>query len=222
MEPDRLNDEILSRVEINRRELVRRLVIGTAFAVPMLSSFDMAALTTSSANALTPNQLGFGGGNQTYGAPTITSAAATTFIAGHHGSFDVTATGGPDPSITVAGQLPTGVSLVDTGGGTALLTGTPGASSGGVYALELTAANGLPPSAAQGFKLAVDEAPAITSRASESFAVGLARKPAAHGRRLSGSVDRRHRSAAARPEPCRQRGAGYGDHLRRANEQGHR
>ena len=67
MEPDRLNDEILSRVEINRRELVRRLVIGTAFAVPVVSSFDMAALTTSSANALTPNQLGFGGSNQTFG-----------------------------------------------------------------------------------------------------------------------------------------------------------
>jgi hypothetical protein len=44
-------------------------VIGTAFAVPMVSSFDMAALTTSSANALTPNQLGFGGGNQTRGRP---------------------------------------------------------------------------------------------------------------------------------------------------------
>ena len=173
MEPDRLNDEVLSRVEINRRELVRRLVIGTAFAVPMLSSFDMAALTTSSANALTPNQLGFGGGNQTVGAPTITSAAAATFIAGHHGSFDVTSTGGPDPSITLAGQLPNGVSLVDTGGGVGLLSGTPGARSGGVYGLELSAANGLPPPAAQTFRLTVDEAPAITSRASESFAAGV-------------------------------------------------
>ena len=61
------------------------------------------------------------------------------------------------------------MSLVDTGGGTGLLTGTPGASSGGVYALELTAANGLPPSAAQAFKLSRREAPAITSPASESF-----------------------------------------------------
>ncbi len=172
MEPDQLNDEVLSRVTINRRELVRRLVIGTAFAVPVVSSFDMAALTTSSANALTPNQLGYGGSNQTFAAPTITSAAAATFIAGHNGSFDVTATGGPHPSIAVGGQLPDGVSLADNGGGTGLLSGTPGAGSGGIYALHVTAANGVPPSAAQAFMLSVREAPAIVSPPSDSFVLG--------------------------------------------------
>jgi Putative Ig domain len=169
MDPDQLNDEVLSRITINRRELVRRLVIGTAFAVPVVSSFDMLALTTSSAEALTPNQLGFGGGNQTFAAPTITSAASATFIARHHDSFDLVATGGPDPSLAVGGQLPKGVSLVDNGNGTGALSGTPAAGSGGVYHLEVTAANGLPPSASQAFTLTVDESPAFVSASSNSF-----------------------------------------------------
>jgi Putative Ig domain len=174
MDPDQLNDEVLSRVAINRRELVRRLVIGTAFAVPVVSSFDMAGLTTGSAEALIPNQVGFGGGNQTLAAPTITSAPAATFIARHHDSFDLTATGGPDPSIAIGGQLPHGVSLVDNGNGTGVLAGTPRAGSGGIYHLEVTAANGLPPSASQAFTLTVNEAPAFVSPASGSFVSGQA------------------------------------------------
>jgi hypothetical protein len=172
MDPDQLNDEVLSRVAINRRELVRRLVIGTAFAVPVVSSFDMLALTTSSADALVPNQLGFGGSNQTFAAPTITSAGAATFIARHHDSFDLVATGGPDPSIAVGGQMPHGVSLVDNGNGTGVLSGTPGAGSGGVYHLEVTAANGVPPSASRTFTLTVEESPAFVSAPSHSFVSG--------------------------------------------------
>ena len=55
-------------------------------------------------------------------APAITSAAATTFTVGSPGTFTVTTTGLPVPSLAVGGAaLPAGVTFVDNGDGTGTL-----------------------------------------------------------------------------------------------------
>ena len=90
-------------------------------------------------------------------APAITSANGTTFTVGTAGSFTVTATGFPAPTLTETGTLPTGVTFVDNGNGTATLAGTPGAgtAAGSPYTLTITAANGFLPNATQSFTLTV-------------------------------------------------------------------
>jgi hypothetical protein len=55
MSPE-IEDGVLGRVAVNRRKLVRDLVMGTAFAVPAIASFDMRSLTAFAANCLAPNQ----------------------------------------------------------------------------------------------------------------------------------------------------------------------
>ena len=75
----------------------------------------------------------------------------------------MTTTGFPTAALTETGALPTGVTFVDNGDGTATLAGTPAAGTGGTYALTITAANGVLPDATQSFTLTVDQAPAITS-----------------------------------------------------------
>lgn len=102
--------------------------------------------------------------------PQITSAAATTFIAGTAGSFTVTTTGSPTPAISVTGALPAGVTLVDNGDGTATLSGT--AAAGGSFPITISAANGIGTAATQSFELTVQQAPAITSAATAAFNVG--------------------------------------------------
>ncbi len=101
----------------------------------------------------------------------ITSAAATTFTVGTVGSFSVTATGFPTPSLSETGNLPNGLNFVDNGNGTATLAGTPVAGTGKVYSLTIKATNSVN-TATQTFTLTVDEAPAITSNASATFSVG--------------------------------------------------
>ena len=89
-------------------------------------------------------------------APAITSAAAAGFAAGEHGSFTVTASGVPTPSISDnEASLPAGVTFTDNGDGSATLAGTPGVTAAGVYALTLTASNGVSPDATQTFTLYV-------------------------------------------------------------------
>jgi hypothetical protein len=101
--------------------------------------------------------------------PSITSSNSTTFTAGTLGSFTVTATGAPAPTFSESGPLPSGVSFNTT---TGVLSGTPGATSGGTYPITITAQNGQTPNATQNFTLTVDQAPAITSANSTTFTVG--------------------------------------------------
>ncbi len=88
-------------------------------------------------------------------APKITSASSASFTVGTQGTFKVKATGNPTPAITESGPLPTGVTFVDKGNGTALLSGTPAAGSAGTYPLVITAANGGSPNGVQTLTLAV-------------------------------------------------------------------
>ncbi|MGD0735485.1 MAG: putative Ig domain-containing protein, partial [Terracidiphilus sp.] len=104
-------------------------------------------------------------------ASAITSGSSTTFTVGTAGSFNVTATGNPAPTFSItAGTLPSGVTLSTAG----VLSGTPAAGTGGTYPITITASNGVGTNATQTFTLTVDQAPAITSASSTTFAVGTA------------------------------------------------
>ncbi|MGO9976117.1 MAG: Ig domain-containing protein [Solirubrobacteraceae bacterium] len=87
--------------------------------------------------------------------PLITSAPATTFAPGTAGSFTVTTTGFPTPSVQLIGILPAWLSFVDHGDGTATISGTPPAGTTTQYSWLLDAANGAPPNASQDFDLTV-------------------------------------------------------------------
>ena len=66
------------------------------------------------------------------------------------------------------------MTFVDNGNGTATLSGTPAAGTGGTYPLTITASNGVGTPATQSFTLTVNQAPAITSANSTTFTVGTA------------------------------------------------
>ncbi len=95
-------------------------------------------------------------------APAITSAAAATFQIGKSGSFTVTATGLPAPVLSLTGALPSGVGFTDKGDGTATLSGTPAAGSGGNYPVTIKASNGTSPDATQSFTLKVQGPPKVS------------------------------------------------------------
>jgi large repetitive protein len=88
-------------------------------------------------------------------APAITSGSSTTFTVGTAGSFTVTTTGSPTPTLTETGTLPSGVTFVNNGNGTATLSGTPASGSGGTYSLTITPSNGVGTPASQAFTLTV-------------------------------------------------------------------
>ena len=108
-------------------------------------------------------------------APGITSSAGTTFTVGQAGTFSVTTTGVPNSTLSETGALPPGVTFTDNGDGTATISGTPDAGSGGPYPVTITATNGVDPVATQAFALTVNQACQITSADQATFAVGQAR-----------------------------------------------
>jgi hypothetical protein len=92
------------------------------------------------------------------GQPTqFTSGTSTTFDEAHAGSFTVTATGAPTPTLSLQNvelvapngltativPLPSGVSFVANPGGTATLSGTPAVGTAGTYKLSIFANNGI-------------------------------------------------------------------------------
>lgn len=90
----------------------------------------------------------------------VTSAAQTTFTARNAGSFDITTLGLAGSTLTVAGELPSGVTFTDNGDGTATLAGTAAAGTAGDYPLTITV--GIPdvgPGAQQAFVLTIEAAP---------------------------------------------------------------
>jgi hypothetical protein len=105
-------------------------------------------------------------------SPAFTSAASITFMAGTPGSFTATASGFPAPSLSESGRdlLPSGITFDAS---TGMLSGTPASGSGGIYTLHFAADNGIGRDATQTFILTIDQAPAITSLDSTSFAVGV-------------------------------------------------
>ena len=101
----------------------------------------------------------------------ITSLASAVFPIGAAGSFQVTATGFPNPTVSESGTLPLGVTFDPTKG---TLGGTPAAGTVGIYHLTFTAHNGINNDAVQNFTLTVGQAPSFTSVSSTTFVVGQA------------------------------------------------
>jgi len=146
---------------------------ATISGTPAAGTSGTYVVMLTAANGTLPNA------SQTFtlsvnGPPSFTSAASTTFSIGNAGSFSVTTAGVPTAAITEVGALPTGVSLVDNGNGTATLSGTPAAGSSKSYTITLTANNGVSPNATQTFTLTVDCPPTITSASSANFRLGSA------------------------------------------------
>lgn len=56
MPEDKLENDVLNRVAMDRRDFVKKVVIGTAFAVPVVASFGMDSLTMTTAYAQGGNQ----------------------------------------------------------------------------------------------------------------------------------------------------------------------
>ena len=146
---------------------------ATLSGTPAAGSGGVHSITITAANGVSPNA------TQSFTltvdqAPSITSGANTTFTTGSAGSFGVTTGGYPGAALSETGALPSGVTFSDNGDGTATLSGTAAAGSGGVYPITITASNGITPDATQAFTLTVDQAAAITSGASTTFTTGTA------------------------------------------------
>jgi uncharacterized repeat protein (TIGR01451 family) len=87
------------------------------------------------------------------GPPEITSPDNTSFTVGVEGTFTLTATGFPDPTIThTGGTLPSAVVYTEA---TKTLSGIPGVGTVGAHLLQFTASNGINPDDVQDFTLNV-------------------------------------------------------------------
>jgi len=98
------------------------------------------------------------------------------FTVGRAGTFTITPSGNPTATLSQTGSLPSGVTFVDNGDGTANLGGTPAAGTSGSYSLTIAASNGTSPDASQSFTLTINAAPAsvvptITSGNTTAFTV---------------------------------------------------
>jgi large repetitive protein len=104
--------------------------------------------------------------------PAITSVNTTTFTVGTNGSFTVTASGYPAPSIAEAApMLPLGVGFSSS---TGVLSGTPSQGTGGTYTIDFTPQSIAGTGTTQTFTLIVNQAPAFTSANTTVFTVGTA------------------------------------------------
>ena len=87
----------------------------------------------------------------------------------------MTTTGAPTAALSETGALPTGVTFVDNGDGTATLAGTPRRAPPAPTALTITAANGVTPDATQTFTLTVARRPRRSpAPTSTTFTTGTA------------------------------------------------
>lgn len=133
--------------------LITGLANGTAYTCTVIATNVVGPGPASAAsNAFTPSLAPV--------PPTFTSAANSggSFTFNAPGTFSVTATGVPTPTITqTAGTLPTGVTYVSGGAnsGTGTLSGTP--TQAGTFNLTFTA-TGTAPAANQNFVLTVAKA----------------------------------------------------------------
>jgi len=119
-----------------------------------------ATLTIIDSAANSPRILAASGSGTS--APSITSVNNATFDVRVPGSFTVTTTGFPAPSLSAVGNLPAGLTFTDNGDGTATLGGTSMSGTDEVDILTITAQNGAGPDAAQLFTLTVASPPLMT------------------------------------------------------------
>ncbi|HJQ41627.1 MAG TPA: right-handed parallel beta-helix repeat-containing protein [Jatrophihabitantaceae bacterium] len=106
-------------------------------------------------------------------APVIEGPDSATTVVGQPVSVTFTTTGVPTPHLGITGTLPTGVTFTENGNGTATISGTPGANTGGTYSVTITASNGTSPNATHPFTLTVNQPPTVTGADHATFTVGL-------------------------------------------------
>jgi hypothetical protein len=142
---------------------------GTIRGTPAVGSGGVYPLTLKATNAvgtatgpltLTVNE-----------APAFTSAATATLSEGVSGSFTVTTTGYPVPTISesVGSALPTGVTFTANANGTATIAGTPAVGSNGAYTVAIVANNGIGMAAGQSLVLMTTSAPVITTNVQDKI-----------------------------------------------------
>ena len=127
---------------------------ATMAGIPATGTAGSYPLTITAANGVGP------GATQNFtltvsAAPHITSTDTTTFTEGSSGTFTVSASGSPTPSLSESGGLPPNVTFTDNGNGSATLAGTPTPGTAGSYPITITASNGVATDAAQPFTLTV-------------------------------------------------------------------
>ena len=144
------------------------------FQIQALSGSSSSSATLTSADPWAAGIAAFKPGTGGTSAPTITSANSANFAVNAAGSFTVTTTGSPNPTLSESGSLPSPVTFKDNGNGTATISGTPATGTAGTYSITITASNGVGTAATQSFTLTVNPALAITSANSTTFAVGTA------------------------------------------------
>ena len=102
----------------------------------------------------------------------LTITGSTTFVVGRSGTINITATGVPSPTVSLAGALPAGVVFAAVpGAGT--ISGTPAVGTGGSYPLTVTAISGSTIRTQQ-LTLAVSQLAQFTSAASAAAVSGKA------------------------------------------------
>jgi hypothetical protein len=104
--------------------------------------------------------------------PTITSPSSATFRYGTPGSFAITATGSPTPSLALGGTLPLGLVFTQTAAGTATLAGSP-VGTARTYTLTVVATSSAGRTT-QSLSVVVQRAPAFTSAPTATARVGQA------------------------------------------------
>ncbi len=105
--------------------------------------------------------------------PVFHSLNHATFVAGTSTNFTVMTTGSPTAALSLIGKLPTGVTFIDNGNGTATLGGTPAIGTAGTHKVTIFAFNGK--TASQTFTVSVNQAPVITVQpTSQTVMVGAA------------------------------------------------
>jgi hypothetical protein len=161
------------------------LTNGTAYIVTVAA---VNPVGTGAAAAFPGNPV-----KPTAAAPLITSSNSLTVGVGQGLNFKVTALGTPKPAITVSG-LPSWVTFTPAAaGGSAVLSGTPPAGSGGVYPITFGAVNGIGFAVTQNATMSVLEFTSAASATfplnqSDSFTVTTSLAPAPAAIALSGSL----------------------------------
>ncbi len=103
--------------------------------------------------------------------PVITSPATATFTAGTVGSFTITTTGFPAPTLSLSGTLPRGITFASLGNGTAALSGNPTGTARS-YPVTVTATSSAGRST-QALVVTVLQAPVFTSPSTLNVRVGV-------------------------------------------------